>query len=166
MNLTDQERLNLRQLINETECENNTESIRKLKHSTHIRDCIRTLDRLKNSQAILKKENPDKFRELCQIEAKFLYDNYTDIFNKVLRDELDFRIMSKLLIVLKLIEDEKVDQHEGSVMIGKILKELYIDSAIKQSANRDAEEEANRVPDIPPKNVSWKQYKLSGFVEK
>jgi len=166
MNLSDQDRLNLKRLIDESECENNTDNIRKLKHSTHIRDSIRMIDNLKRSDADMRKNAPDQFRELCQQKAAFLYNNYTDIFNRVLKDELDFRIMSKLLIVLKLIEDGKVDQHEGSVMIGKVLKELYIDSAIKQGENRDKEDEANRIPTVEPRSISWRQYKLAGFVDK
>ena len=34
------DKLNLKKLINETECENNTENIRKLKHSSLIREDI------------------------------------------------------------------------------------------------------------------------------
>ena len=33
--------------------------------------------------------------------------------------------------MLKEIEDNKIDQHEASVKIGKILKKLFIDSAMK-----------------------------------
>ena len=33
---------------------------------------------------------------------------------------------------LKEIEDGEVDQHEASVDIGKILKQMYIDSALKR----------------------------------
>ena len=68
--------------------------------------------------------------------------------------------MTKLLIVLKLIEDGKVDQNEGSVMVGKVLKELYVDSALKQADHLD---EKNKVTDslpIKPVNkISWKEYK-------
>jgi hypothetical protein len=62
-----------------------------------------------------------------------------DFFDKVIKDEIDLRIMTRLLIVLKLIEDEKVDQHEGSVMVGKILKERYLDSAVKRADTLDKE---------------------------
>ena len=33
----------------------------------------------------------------------------------------------------------KVDQHEGSVLVGKLLKELYVDSALRRSENLDKE---------------------------
>ena len=62
----------------------------------------------------------------------FLYNSYTNLFNRVIKDELDLEIMTKLLIVLKMIENGKINQHEGSVMVGKVLKELYVDSALKR----------------------------------
>ena len=42
-NITDEDRLNLKKLMNEMECENNTDKIRKLKHSSQIRDDVTTL---------------------------------------------------------------------------------------------------------------------------
>lgn len=154
-----QESLDLKRLINETQCENNTDNIRKLKHSVLIRNDIRNLENLKKTNVSLRKSNPDEFNEVCQKECNFLFNNYTDIFNKILKDELDLRIMTKLLICLKLIEDGNVDQHEGSVMVGKILKELYIDSAIKRGENLDKEREAERVEPNSGKKMSWRDFK-------
>lgn len=154
-----QESLDLKRLINETQCENNTENIRKLKHSVLIRNDIRSLENLKKTNVSLSKSNPDEFAEVCQQECNFLFNNYTDIFNKILKDELDLRIMTRLLICLKLIEDGNVDQHEGSVMVGKILKELYIDSAIKRGENLDKQHEAERVEPNSGKKMSWRDFK-------
>jgi hypothetical protein len=67
--------------------------------------------------------------------------------------------MTKLLTVLKLIEDEKTDQHEGSVMVGKILKELYVDSAAKRLDNLDKLHENERVEPNAGKAISWREYK-------
>jgi hypothetical protein len=53
-----------------------------------------------------------------------LYTYYADIFNRLCRDELNIGIMSKLIQILKLIEDGMVDQHEGSVAVGKLLKRV------------------------------------------
>ena len=158
-NMNSNERLNLKKLIDEMDCDNNTENIRKLKHSTLIRDDIRKLDKMKTTSASLRQGNPEGFKELCQSECHFLFSNYTDIFNKILKDELDLTIMTKLLTVLKMIEDGKVDQHEGSVMVGKILKELYIDSATKRADNIDKEYEDQKVQPIEGKKVSWLEYK-------
>lgn len=155
-----QERLNLKKLIDEMECENNTENIRKLKHSVLIRDDVRRMEQLKTANAEVRDQDPGAFKEICETACPFLFNQYTDIFNKVLKDELDLTIMTKLLTVLKLIEDGKVDQHEGSVMFGKILKELYLDSAVKRADNLDKENEHMRVKPVEGKNISWSQYKL------
>ena len=109
--LSESERLNLKRLINDSECEDNTEHIRKVKHSVLIRDDIRKLDTLKNTEAALKQSDFEKFKEKCSTEASFLYNNYTDIFNKMVNDELDLTIMTKMLVILKLIEDEKGVSH-------------------------------------------------------
>jgi hypothetical protein len=153
------EKLNLKRLIDETQCEDNTENIRKLKHSVKIRDDIRKIENLKKTNSALRSLQPEEFKELCQIECVFLFNNYTDIFNKILKDEIDLLIMTKMLTILKLIEDSKVDQHEGSVMFGKVLKELYIDSAIKHGENLDKQYETEKVPQVEGKKISWNQYK-------
>jgi hypothetical protein len=155
-NLNGNERLNLKKLINEMDCENNTDNIRRLKHSVLIRNDIRTIEKLRDT---FIQTGDETFHEKCQVEASFLYNNYMDIFNKVVKKEIDLNIMSKLLIVLKLIEDGQVDQHEGSVMVGKILKEMYIDSAIKTADNIDREHTAEKVEPIEGKSISWKEYK-------
>lgn len=153
------EKLNLKRLIDQTQCENNTDNIRKLKHSVKIRDDIRRMENLKVHQSALRQLNPDEFKELCEKECRFLFNNYTDIFNKILKDEIDLVIMTRMLSVLKMIEDGKVDQHEGSVVFGKILKELYVDSAVKRGENLDKEHDSERVLPVEGKKISWNQYK-------
>jgi len=153
------EKLNLKRLIDQTQCENNTDNIRKLKHSVKIRDDIRRMENLKVHNSALRQMKPDEFKELCEKECRFLFNNYTDIFNKILKDEIDLVIMTRMLSVLKMIEDGKVDQHEGSVVFGKILKELYVDSAVKRGDNLDKEHYSERVLPVEGKKISWSQYK-------
>jgi predicted TPR repeat methyltransferase len=159
MNINNNERLNLKKLIDEMDCEDNTDNIRKLKHSVLIRNDIRKIENLKTKNSELKISNPEEFESLCQVECQFLFNNYTDIFNKLLKDELDLTIMTKLLTVLKMIEDGKVDQHEGSVLVGKILKELYIDSAVKRADNIDKEYESMKLAPNEGKKISWQEFK-------
>jgi hypothetical protein len=158
-NLNSQDRLNLKNLIKESDCEDNTNSIRELKHSVLIRNDIRKLENL-------KKVNSDllSLQELAKMECSFLYNNYMDIFNKILKNEIDLQIMSKFLIVLKMIEDGKVDQHEGSAMVGQILKELYLDSAVKCADNLDKAAAADAssgetVAKVDGQQISWNEYK-------
>jgi hypothetical protein len=162
--ITKEESLNLKKLLNNnSEAVDNTEYIRRVKHSTKIRDDVRALDRLKKSESKLYLENREKFKEKAQSVANFLFVNYTDIFNKMVTDELDLAIMSRLLAVIKMIEDKQVDQHEGSVLVGKILKELYVDSALKRCENLDKENatDSNKSDqekrDVKP--ISWSEWK-------
>jgi hypothetical protein len=157
--MNDEERLNLKHLLDRSDYVDNTDTIRRLKHSTFIRDDIRKIDTLKKTHSELYANNPDEFIQICRNECPFLYNKYTDIFNKIMKDELDFTIMTKLLIVLKLIEDEKIKQEEGSVMVGKLLKELYVDSAMKRMDNLDKEHAAEEIPKVVPMNISWNEYK-------
>jgi len=159
MSLNNAERLDLKRLVDEMECENNTETIRKIKHSVRIRDDIRKFEVLKKSRADLRRTDETAFIELAKVECVFLYDNYTDIFSKVAKDELDLLIMTKLLHILKMIEDGDVDQHEGSVLVGKMLKELYIDSALKRADNLDKENATAVEPKEEGVCISWKEYK-------
>jgi hypothetical protein len=67
--------------------------------------------------------------------------------------------MTKLLTVLKLIEDGKVDQHEGSVIVGKILKELYLDSAVKRADAIDKKYESEKVVMVEPTKITWREFR-------
>ena len=156
-----QEKLNLKKLINETECENNTENIRKLKHSSLIRNDILQMQEMKKKHARLKITDPKKLDELCRSKCFFLFNHYTDIYHKVFKEELDLNIMGHLLSVLKQIEDEKVDQHEGSVMVGEILKKLYIDSALKRGKSLENTYDTNEPEKqcMLGKSISWKEWK-------
>jgi hypothetical protein len=154
------EKIDLKQFLdNNSNYVDNTEHIRNLKHSTSIRDAVRTIENLKVSHSLLKESDNEAFVELCKSECRFLYDGYTDLFHKLVKDELDLTIMTKLLTVLKLIEDGKVDQNDGSVMVGKILKELYVDSAMKRADALDKEHEAEKQKPINGKAITWREYK-------
>jgi hypothetical protein len=154
------ERLNLKKLLNSNDYVDNTEQIRELKHSDKIRNDIAQMQNLRRKHARVKRNEPERFLELCKTQCSFMYNNYTDIFHKVYKDEIDMTIMSNLLNILKLIEDGKVDQHEGSVMVGKVLKKLYVDSALKRCDNINSEigpTEEHVFAESKP--ISWKQFK-------
>ena len=58
------------------------------------------------------------------------------------------------------MEDGYMDQHEASVKIGQVLKELYIDSALQQEKKQNEKDKRNAKKDKRPKNnLSWEQYK-------
>jgi hypothetical protein len=76
-----------------------------------------------------------------------------------LKDEIDIKILNNFLDLLKQIEDGKLDQHEASFMVGNILKEMYVDSAIKRAEKLDEESNKHVKPILPCKEISWTQYK-------
>ena len=81
-----------------------------------------------------------------------------------MKDEIDIMIMTKILIVLKLIEDEQFDQNEGSIMVGKYLKDLYLDSAVKHADNLDKGREVTaRVVPVGEKKISWNEFKKTNL---
>ena len=75
------------------------------------------------------------------------------------KSQIDINILNKFLDVLKRIEDGELDQHEGSFLVGSILKELYVDSALKKADKLNADEEPKPEPKKPEKSVSYKQFK-------
>jgi hypothetical protein len=157
--MNDSERLNLQKMIKANDSENNTHMIRNLKHSTKIKDEVDLLLKLKVQYVELAKTNPDEFDSICVNQCSFLFNNYTDIFNKVKKDEMNLTILLRLLNVLHSIEDGAVDQHEGSFEVGKLLKEIYIDSALKKAdkLNQENDQDVDVKPII--ENIKWSDYK-------
>jgi hypothetical protein len=56
----------------------------------------------------------------------------------MIKNELNLSIMMQFVDVLRDIEEGKIDQHEGSYKVGKILKELYIDTALRKEQKLEA----------------------------
>jgi hypothetical protein len=125
--MDDNQRLKLQDLIKENNVQDNTDNIRNLRHSKLIRDDV---DKI---QILLNKLNIDDFKVLdnaCLPHCSFLFTNYTNIYNKLLKKQIDLSILNKFLNCLKSIEDGLQSQHEASYEIGTLLKALYIDTKI------------------------------------
>ena len=160
--MNDDERLNLRKMIAANDTEDNTSKIRGLKHSELIRADVAKMLKLKHEYARLAKSHPPQYDAMCVSRCAFLFKHYTDIYNKLKKDEIDLNILMKFVSVLKLIEDGKIDQHEGSFEVGKLLKQIYVDSALRKSEHLDAENDrlaANLPRPAPIKDITWAQYK-------
>lgn len=155
------EKLDLKRLMdNMTDYEDNTKYIRSVRHSQHLMTDIGRLETFKREQLQLKINEPSAYIEKAKVECNFLLLNYPDIFNRLVKDELNLTIMSKFIEVLRMVEDGLVDQNDGSVLIGQLLKELYLDSAIQSADNID-KQYADEKPHIEDgKLLSWNEYKL------
>jgi hypothetical protein len=154
--MDDKQRLQLQNMIKTNNVEDQTNLIRNLKHSQVLRNEI-------NNMIVIKAKyrgDEQKIAEECMNESNFLYTYYTDIFNKVKKDEIDINLLYKFLDILKKIEDGQLDQHEGSFMVGTILKDIYVDSALKKAEKLDATFENEKVEQKKANvDVSWKQFK-------
>lgn len=93
------------------------------------------------------------------VECTFLFTYYTDIYNKVRKDEIDLQILFQFLDVLKKIEDGDLDQHEGAYEVGMLLKKLYVDSALRKADKINSQYEEKEEPVKQAVNISWKQFK-------
>ena len=157
--MDDNQRLQLQNMIRANNVEDQTELIRKLRHSEIL---IREI----NALLLLKKKFNDKNldSEPFQLEAidqcNFLFTYYTDIYNKIKKNEIDLKILNQFLNVLQMIENGEVDQHEGSFMVGTLLKEIYVDSALRKAEKLNEKEEVDKpVLKGPQVNITWKQFK-------
>jgi len=156
------DRLNLKKMIKTNNVEDCTNEIRSKKHSDLIHKDVSKMIQLKKDYGN-GNVNDTKFDDMLVSQCNFLFMNYTDIFNKIKKDEIKLETLFEFLKVLKSIEEGKLDQHEGAYEVGKILKAMYIDSAIMKSEKLD-KETGEKVPQIqlaPPKNISWAEYKSS-----
>jgi len=153
--MNDNEKLQLQKLIQMNNVEDQTQEIRKLKHSQLLKTDIQNL-------LLLKQKYIDKEELINQsiIECNFLFTYYTDIYNRVKNDEIDISLLFTFLEVLSKIENEELDQHEGSFIIGKLLKKIYIDSALKKSDKLDKLYNSEiKENNAKPLSIQWKQWK-------
>lgn len=165
--ITERERLDLRRMVHEQNAEDHTASIRELKHSTQIAQEL-----LQIQKKMIAEKCSSLDPDVAAQEAPFLYQRYTDIFHRAAKGELNLKLMAQFLQVLKQIENEKIDAHEGGLLVGKLLKEIYVDSAMRRQATADAraeeaaaaekkDTEDAAVKREPPLNISWKEFKSS-----
>ncbi len=144
-----EQRIQLDKMIKQNDSVDNTELIRELKHSSLITKEINTILKIKKR---LNNNYIDDFASIdkeCLNHCRFLFDNYTNIYNKLLKDQVDLKVLYKFLYHLKQIEDGVLNQHEASFEIGTLLKKMYIDPIIEDKP-------PNERKALP---VSWNEYK-------
>jgi len=154
--MDDNQRLHLQQMITANNVDDNTNLIRQLKHSHILREDINNLIMLK----VKYTDDPDSLHLEGMTECNFLFTYYTDIYNKIRKDELDLKIMFQALDVLRDIEDGKIDQHDGSYTFGLLLRKIYVDSALKKAEKLNTQTgETEKEYKGPQVDVSWSQFK-------
>lgn len=136
----------LKRMEKENNTVDNTDKIRRLKHSEKIRQDVLTMQKMKGC---VKAEEIPKMEEWFKQNCSFLYENYRYIFNRLLSNELNPQLLFTFLDCLKRVEDGELQQQEASFEIGKILKQLYVDPKIEND-----KKEYN-----VGKNISWNEFK-------
>tara|TARA_Y100000591_G_C21849172_1_gene710578 strand:+ start:941 stop:1420 length:480 start_codon:yes stop_codon:yes gene_type:complete len=152
--MDDNLREKLKEMVKSYKSEETTNNIRDEKNSRKIHNDVQKILNLKSKYARLQKSNFSQFRKMAINKCNFLFTNFTNIFNRLLKDELDLKILFNMIQVLEKIENHEVDQHEGSAMIGLILKKLYIDPVIKNKKKL-------KKPPNAKSNISWNDFKKS-----
>lgn len=153
------ERLQLDKMIKENNVKDYTNEIRAKKHSVYLKKEIEKYIEFNKVNKKLKQTNPDEYERLLISKCQFLFNYYTDIFNRLRKDELDLKIFGEFIDILERIENSELDQHEGSFEVGKLLKKIYIDSALKKAEKINKEHEEDMPVRKEPKNISWGQFK-------
>ena len=167
-----EQRIHLQKLVEANGTEDHTEVIRRVKHSSQIYTDVNTMIKLKHEYGRLAKSNPKQFDAICVSRCVFLFTYYTDLYNKLKSGEIDLKLLFRMIQILRDIEEGKLDQHEGSFEVGKILKSIYVDSALKRSENLDAEQAKKEKqtatkaakktrPAIPEKKLTWAEFKAA-----
>tara|TARA_B100000927_G_C16390763_1_gene439237 strand:+ start:40 stop:522 length:483 start_codon:yes stop_codon:yes gene_type:complete len=146
-------------LANNNDYVDNTNKLREKKHGKLIKEAISDIEEIRKETGELYKTDIELFKNKCTNKNVFLYNNYFDIFNKVCANEIDLTIMDEFISVLRSIEEGLLDQHEGSVKIGELLKKLYVDSALRKGEKLDKSNPTEVKVFKESKDISWKQYK-------
>lgn len=154
--MDDNQRLHLQNMISTNNVEDNTSLIRKLKHSHILRQDVNNLIMLKTKYI----SEPDMVQLEGMSECNFLFTYYTDLFNKIRKDEIDLKILFRAFDVLRDIEEGQLDQHEGAFEFGTLLKQIYVDSALKKAEKLNAETGVKE-PEYkgPQVDITWSQFK-------
>ena len=149
-------KLNLDKLIKEYGSEETTDKIRELKHSKLIRKDLKVMIETKQNYGRLEK---NLLQNMLRNKCSFLHQNYTHIFNKLSKDRIDLNMFTKFLDVLEKIENGECDQHEGSYIVGELLKKIFIDSALRENEQNEKRRGKNKKKYKKSKNISWAEYK-------
>jgi len=154
--MNDNEKYQLKQMLEQNKVVDNTHVLRELKHSSEIRKCVLRMIELKELHLELLQTNKPKFEELVLKDCGFLFFNYMQLYNTILKENIDMNIMHQLLDTLSKIENGELDQHEGSYEVGKLLKTIYIDGTLRDIQKKDEE---NKIVYKEPKSIQWSEYK-------
>ena len=147
----------LKQMIKENNTQDHTSTIMELKHSALIRRDVSVIQNIKRKHhskdfSILDKEARSQ-------NCGFLFQHYPNIYNKLLKDEIQIKILYRFLDELESIEKGQQNQHEASYKIGLLLKQIYIDKKIDTDKEEPKEKKPKEKKPIKKKNITYEEFK-------
>lgn len=155
-NLTDNDRIQLENMLRENKVEDTTHKIQELQHSSKLLESLKIIEGLKKQYPRIYKTNYSRFEEIVRNRGgDWLWSHYTNIYHKLMKNELDPKIMYSMIQVLEKIERKELNQHEASVAVGKMLKQIYIDGVV--SNDKPSYKQTKKKKQT--KNISWTEYK-------
>jgi hypothetical protein len=154
--MNDNEKHQLKQMIEQNKVIDNTNTLRELKHSSIIKKNVERLIELKQLHPDLLHSNKQQFEEIALQDCGFLFFNYMPLYNSIVKENMNINILNELLNVLSKIENGECNQHEGSYEVGKLLKAIYIDSTLQDIKQKD---ESSKIEYKEPKTIKWSEYK-------
>ena len=150
--MNSEEKLLLQEMIKANNVEDQTQTIRNLKHSDLIKtDVLKLLEIMKDTT------DPSEIHIEAMMECNFIFTYYTDIYNRIRKSEIDMDLFYQFLNILSKIENGEIDQHEGSFEVGTILKKIYVDSALKRSEKLDELYKDHK--NVEKRDIGWKNFK-------
>ena len=91
----DKERLQLNNMLKENDVLDQTELIRELKHSVIFKKEVALLLNLMKKYP----SDPEALHAEAMIECSFLFSYYTDLYNKIRKNEIDIKILYQFIDV-------------------------------------------------------------------
>ena len=163
MELSEQDKVQLAQMVSQSNAENYTKEIRDAKNSGKIKKSIEIMLEFMEKNEELLNSNKDEFERQLLEKDNILFFDYFQLYNKILKKQVDLSLLNEMLTVLKKIEDGKLDQHEGSVVVGRLLKTIYIDSVVKENMDNDKKALDNKNFPNQGKTLSWREFKNKNY---
>lgn len=156
--MDNKQKVALQKMISENNIVDNTHKIRENRITQDVQNDIKSFLHLKSLYH--GNTHAPSFQKECQKKCPFLFNNHKYILNKLINGTVDMELLTKMLNILKKIEDGEYDQHTGSFYFGNICKQVFLDPVISDNTDTNTVQTASS-PRSPPINISWKEYKAS-----
>ena len=96
-----------------------------IRERAHAKSLDAALDRIAELHAQHPAEDVER---LATEQCRILYDDYPRFFTKAIKHPEEIETLRSMVKVIRQIETGELDQHSGSVVVGTMLKERFVDA--------------------------------------